>query len=144
MAELNELFFRLYEITFLVNREDPEVGEEKALELMAKYFETGLKRAYDDMGFRKGDAREFARIVGARDRSVGLDVRFPVVTKDKIVYQFHDDPFPGLKGEVEPEKLDATYMAFKVRYLLGDDWGYTTTKHIWKDGHTEHVIEKKA
>jgi hypothetical protein len=145
MAEKNEAFFTFCQNMFLNLKEDPEIGEEKALELMGKTLEMGLKEAYDATGFQKGNPKDFERVLRARDESVGLRVEFPEVTDNKIIYQFHDDPFPGLKGEVDPGKLDATYMAFKVSYLLGNDWGYTTTKHKWRgDDFTEHVIERKA
>ncbi|MCD6247404.1 MAG: hypothetical protein J7J87_03175 [Candidatus Diapherotrites archaeon] len=142
MKEYNAPFFALYENTFLVLKEN--FGEEKALEIFTKIMERGLKKAYDAMGFQKGNPQDFARVLRARDESVGLHVEFPEVSENKIVYQFHTDPFPNLKGQVEPEKLDATYMGFKVRYLLGNNWGYKTTKHLWKgDPYTEHVIFKK-
>ena len=138
----NKAFFGLYENWFLVLKE--ELGEAKALELFTKVMCFGLGKAYDSMGFKKGFAKEFARVVGARDDSVGLCVEFPEVSEKRIVYQFHTDPFPGLKGKVAPEKLDATYMQFKVDYLLGAGWSYKTTKHLWKgDKFTEHVITKK-
>lgn len=140
--EYNTAFFSLYENVFLVLKD--EFGEEKALTLFRKIMERGLEKAYSAMGFEKGDPKDFARVVGERDNNVGLRVELPFVGEAKIVYQFHTDPFPNLNGHVEPEKLDDTYMAFKVRFLLGDDWSYRTTKHIWKgDQYTEHVIEKQ-
>lgn len=140
--DYNKAFFGLYENWFLVLKE--EIGEERAIELFTKVMVLGLKKAYDAMGFGKGVAKEFARVVGARDDSVGLRVEFPEVSENRIVYQFHTDPFPGLKGKVAPEKLDATYMRFKVDYLLGQGWSYMTTKHLWRgDSFTEHVITKK-
>lgn len=145
MAERNDAFFNLYQITFLVNKE--RHGEEEALTLMSKYLEAGLKKSYDsaEPPFQKGNPQDFARVVKARDEGVGLRVEFPAITDNRIVYQFHTDPFPDLKGEVEAGKLDATYMAFKVSYLLGEGWSYTTTKHKWKGNEfTEHVIERKA
>lgn len=137
----NSAFFGLYENLFIVLKE--ELGEETALELFGKVMERGLTKAYDAAGFEKGSAVDFCRVVGDRDEGVGLEVDFPEVAENKIVYRFHTDPFPGLKGKVTPEKLDATYMRFKVRYLLGDDWQYKTTKHVWKgDAFSEHVITK--
>jgi hypothetical protein len=141
MKEYNTAFFSLYENLFLVLKDN--FGEEKALELFRQIMEKGLKKAYDSSGFQRGNPQEFARVVGARDESVGLYVKFPEVTENRIVYQFHTDPFPGLKGHVALEKLDDTYMAFKVRYLLGENWSYTTTKHIWRDEFTEHVITRQ-
>ena len=55
-----------------------------------------------------------------------------------------DDPFPNLKGHVDPQKLDASYMNFKLKYLLGDDWEYKMTKHLWNGNDCiEHYIYKK-
>lgn len=143
MAKYNSAFFSVYENLYMVLKEN--LGEDKALELFRQIMDRGLKKAYDAAGFVKGEPQEFVRVVSARDQSVGLCVEFPEVRKDKIVYQFHIDPFPGLKGNVDPHKLDDTYMAFKIKYLLGDNWTYKTTKHIWKgELYTEHVISKKA
>jgi len=140
--ELNKAFFGLYENWFIVTKE--ELGEEKALNLFTKVMCFGLKKAYDAYGVKQGSPQEYARIVKERDNSVGLRVEFPEVSEKKIVYRFIDDPFPGLKGKVDYKKLDKTYMQFKVDYILGKNWGYTTTKHIWKgDSHTEHIITKK-
>ncbi|MBI4176339.1 MAG: hypothetical protein HY518_03980 [Candidatus Aenigmarchaeota archaeon] len=141
MAERNEAFFSLYENMFFVLKE--ELGEDRALDLFRNIVERGLKKSYDaaEPPFTKGYPQDFARVVGERDRKLGLDVRFPLVEDRKIVYQFHSDPFPRLKMHVSPENIDATYMRFKVSYLLGDGWGYRTTRHMWKgDGYTEHVI----
>lgn len=140
--QYNKAFFGLYENIFLVLKE--ELGEERALQLFSKVMQRGLRKAYDASGFQKGKARDFAKVVGERDASVGLKVSFPVVEENKIVYRFLTDPFPGLKQAVEPEKLDATYMGFKVNYLLGEEWGYKTGKHLWKgDEFTEHIISRK-
>lgn len=137
----NVAFFGLYQNFFLVLK--AEFGEPRALELFRQVMERGLKAAYDKMGFKKGNPKEFARVVGERDKSVGLKVKFPIVSKDKIVYQFWTDPFPGLKGQVAARLLDDTYMRFKVEYLLGNDWKYSTTKHLWNGSkYTEHLIEK--
>ena len=142
MKEYNAAFFGLYENTFLVLKEN--LGEQRALELFRQIMERGLKKSYDTSGFRRGDPRDFARVVGERDSSVGLHVEFPELKGGRIVYQFHTDPFPNLKGRVDRQKLADTYMAFKVGYLLGKGWGYRTTKHIWDgDKFTEHVIERQ-
>ncbi len=137
----NAEFFADYEQRFLEKLN--EFGETAALEHMRTLFASRLGSAYEKTGFTKGNPKDFARCVGERDASVGLHVSFEV-SDGKIVYRFHTDPFPGLRGEVEPEKLDATYMDFKVDFLLGSGWSYKTTKHIWRgDEYTEHVIEKK-
>lgn len=139
--EYNKAFFGTHERYFLVIKE--KYGKNKTLEIMETVMRINLGKAYDTMGFQKGSPQDFARVVGERDKSVGLDVKFPEVSENRIVYQFWTDPFPGLKGKVEPEELDATYMRFKVFYLLGEDWKYSTTKHLWNgDDCTEHVIEK--
>jgi len=141
MKEYNTAFFGLYENLFLVLKEN--VGEEKALGLFRQIMEKGLKKAYDTSEFEHGKPKDFVRVVSERDRNVGLQVEFPEITENKIVYQFRTDPFPDLKGQVEHKKLDDTYMTFKVRYLLGKDWVYKTTKHLWDgDEFTEHIIIK--
>lgn len=141
MKEYNAAFFGLYEKLFIILKEN--FGEEKALDLFRQIMEKGLKKAYDASGFERGNSQDFVRVVGERDRNVGLRVEFPEITENKIVYQFHVDPFPNLKSQVEYGKLDDTYMAFKIRYLLGESWTYKTTKHLWGgDEFTEHIITK--
>lgn len=138
----NKAFFGLYENVFLILKN--EFGEEKALDLFSKIMCFGLKKSYDASSFRKGTARDFAKVVGIRDKSVGLKVSFPKIENSTITYRFLADPFPNLKGKVDSHKLDETYMRFKVKYLLGTNWQYKTTKHIWKgDSFTEYVISKK-
>lgn len=140
MKEYNIAFFSLYENWFKLLK--TEFGENKAIELFRKAMETGLSKAYG-ASFTKGLTSEFARLVGERDNNVGLLVKFPEVSENKLVYQFHIDPFPNLKNEVSSEQLDDTYIAFKVRYILGDDWNYKNTTHIWNgDSYTEFVISK--
>jgi hypothetical protein len=140
MNPRNEAFFGLYENLFLVLKE--RMGGERALELFRTVMERGLEKAYGT-GFEKGNPHEFARVVGERDAAAGLRVEFPEVREDRIVYRFLDDPFPNLRGHVDPEKLDATYLRFKVSHLLGEGWTYQTLKHLWRgDGYTEHVITR--
>ena len=139
--EYNAAFFGVHETYFLVLKETR--GEKFALDMMRRVMKRALGKAYTFAGFKKGDPHSFARVVKARDEAVGLKVDFPEVTENRIVYRFHTDPFPSLKGHVSPDNLDATYMEFKVAFLLGKDWSYETTKHLWKgDAYTEHVIEK--
>ena len=134
----NAAFFGLFENTFKLLKK--EFGEEKALDLFTKLMATGLGKAYGD-NFIKGQPKEFARVVSERDKMVGLHVEVPQADDKTIIYQFHDDPFPNLKGEVDAEKLDKTYIDFKINYLLGEGWHYQTTKHLWwGDEYTEHVI----
>lgn len=143
MKEYNSALFGLYENMFLTLNQD--FGEEKALELFREIMKIGLKRAYDSSGFKKGSPQDFARVVRERDESVGLHVEFPEITEKRIVYRFHTDPFPNLRGHIDYEKLDGTYMAFKVGYPLGENWSYKTTKHFWDgDEFTEFVIERQG
>ena len=137
----NRPFFRLYENFFLVLRDT--LGEDEALGLMRRVFSKALGESYESSGFTQGSTSDFARVVGERDESVGLHVAFLNIADDGLVYRFHTDPFPGLKGEVEPGKLDATYIEFKVSCLLGRGWKYQTTRHLWDgDDFTEHVIKR--
>lgn len=140
--DYNTAFFGLHEVYFLVLKE--EKGESFALDTMRRVMERALGKAYAFAGIKKGDPNSFARIVGGRDESVGLKVEFPEISPNRIVYRFLTDPFPNLKGHIDADKLDATYMKFKVEFLLGKGWTYSTTKHLWKgDQFTEHIIEKK-
>lgn len=141
IKEYNAPFFGLYENWFKLLKN--ELGEEKALHLFRKAMQVGLSKAYGD-NFKKGLTTEFARLVGERDNNVGLLVKFPEISDHKLIYQFHTDPFPNLKDEVAPEKLDDTFIAFKVKHILGDDWHYKNTTHIWNgDSCTEFVIFKE-
>ncbi len=137
----NTAFFSLYEKVFLLSCE--LYGQEKALDFITKLFSRALGPAYGAMGFQKGSVFDFVRVVSERDAGVGLVVKFPNVTDLEITYQFHTDPFPGLKGKVDHHNLDRCYLAFKVSHLLGDDWTYQTTKHIWEGAPcSEHRIFK--
>lgn len=136
----NAAFFDLYESVYILMKE--KYGEGEAINFMRLLFAAKLKVAYESMGFTKGKVEDFVRCVGERDKSVGLKVSF-VFSSDKITYRFHTDPFPGLKGKVDPIKFDATYIEFKISYLLGDGWTYKNTKHILNgDEFTEYVITK--
>ena len=137
----NAAFFGLFENVFKLLKE--EYGEDRALEHFSTLMERGLSKSYGT-NLKTGDPVEFERLVAERDKLVGLHVKFPRVTDNELVYQFHDDPFPNLKGYVDPHKLDHCYMSFKVQYILGSEWDYKTTKHLWNgDAYTEHVIYKK-
>ena len=103
-------------------------------------METGLSKAYGS-NFKKGLTSEFARLVGERDNNVGLLVKFLEISDNKLIYQFYTDPFPNLKNEIASHNLDDTFIAFKVKYILGDDWSYKNTTHLWNgDSCTEFVI----
>lgn len=142
MKEYNAAFFGLYENWF--KQLQSEMGEEKTINLFRKVMETSLEKAYGT-NFQKGNPLDFIRLVGERDQHVGLSVSFPVVNDNKIIYQFHTDPFPNLKGFVNQDKLDDTYISFKIKYLLGDDWNYKNTAHIWDgDNYTEFSIVKSS
>jgi hypothetical protein len=135
----NKAFFGLYESIYETMREDK--GEFEALGFLKKLFSKALGKAYDEMGFQKGSYRDFCRVVAERDDGVGIEVDFPESSDRKIVYRFHTDPFPNLKGKVDPRLLADTYIRFKVEYLLGSNWTYETTRHIWEGSpFTEHVI----
>lgn len=140
MNEYNAAFFGLFENVFkLMKKED---GEDKALSCFRKLMTMGLSKSYGT-SFSKGDVDAFVKLVSERDVVVGLHVKFPKVSNTEIVYQFHDDPFPNLKGMVDYKKLDDCYLSFKVNHLLGDGWKYETTKHIWDgDAYSEHRIYK--
>lgn len=141
MVEYNSAFFGLYEKMFLVLKQS--LGEDKALDIFRQVMENGLKEAYDPMGFQKGNPQDFTRVLRERDETVGLRVEFPEISDNMIIYRFFTDPFPNLKGHVNHKRLDDTFMNFKIRYLLGNEWTYKTTKHIWEgDEFTEHVITK--
>lgn len=142
MKEYNKPFFSLYENVFLELKE--RLGQDGAIEVFKSLMKKGLSASYGD-DYQKGKTEEFARLVGERDELVGLEVKFPVVEEDKLVYQFHTDPFPGLKGKVDSKDLDETYMNFKVKYILGDDWKFKTTKHLWEGApFTEHEIYREV
>lgn len=136
----NSAFFGLFENVFKLLK--AEYGEAKALDMFTKLMEMGLSKSYGK-DFQFGKSSEFERIVSERDRVVGLRVEFPLVTENKIVYQFHDDPFPNLKGEVSHNDLDKCYLQFKINYILGAGWEYKTTKHLWDgDLFTQHEINR--
>lgn len=139
MQNFNLALFSLYEHMYVTYSELH--GSEYALKFMEKLFAKALGKAYLAAGFSKGNVDDFSKVVKERDEGVGLPVEFPLVTPNKIIYRFHKDPFPNLKNVVSASELDSTYMNFKVKFLLGEQWAYTTTHHIW-DGHpfTEHVI----
>lgn len=138
MEKYNAPFFGLYENWFKLLKH--EFGETKAINLFRKVMEIGLTKAYGS-SFEKGIATEFVRLVGERDRNVGLAVKFPVVSENKLIYQFHTDPFPNLKNEISSQQLDDTYISFKINYILGHDWKYKNTRHFWNgDDFTEFVI----
>ncbi len=138
----NAAFFGAHEAYFLILKELE--GEDFALKAMRRVMERNLGRAYSAMEFEKGSPHGFVRVVGERDKSVGLRVEFPHVSNRKVVYRFHTDPFPNLRGHVDPYKLDATYMKFKVDFLLGSKWKYDTASHLWLGApYTEHVITRK-
>ena len=141
MQEFNAAFFGSLERVFLLYKE--KHGKNAALSFMQELFSHRLKEGYDSLGFKKGNLGDFGRVVRENDMQLGLKVEI-YLFDDKVTYRFLDDPFPGLKGTLDHASCDSMYMDFKVNYLLGKKWFYTTTKHVWKgDGLTEHVIEKK-
>jgi hypothetical protein len=136
----NSAFFSLFENVFLLLKE--KYGEGTALELLTNLMEKGLSKSYGT-NFEKGSPIAFEQIVGERDRLVGLRVEFDSITENGLIYRFLDDPFPNLKGHVDPQLLDQCYMKFKLNFILGPEWDYKTTKHLWHNStYTEHVIYK--
>ena len=141
MTAYNEAFFGGMQ-NFFIEIYDTE-GKEIALQRMAGALGRGLSKAYDTLGFETGSIDDFACVVGIRDETVGLSVEFRK-ENDCLHYIFHTDPFPNLKKYVTAKEIDATYIPFKIKYLLGDGWKYKTIKHLWNgDSCTEHVIEMK-
>lgn len=139
--EYNALFFGLYELFFKVMKQ--ELGEAKALDIFRKVMEAGLAPAFGT-DFKKGSIDEFARIVGGVDAAVGLKVEVVKVNENEFYFRLLNDIFPGLKGLVAHDKIDAIYMPFKVSHILGTGWGYRCTKHLWNnDPYIEFHIFKK-
>jgi hypothetical protein len=138
--DYNAAFFGLYENvlkTLLI-----ELPNTEAIRIFTTIMEMGLKKAYDASGFAQGDVQDFIRIVSERDHSVGLPVEIRALSSTQICYRFLMDPFPNMQGMISHEVLDRTYMAFKVRYLLGPHWTYKNIKHLWKgDAYTEFLLE---
>ena len=142
MKEFNAPFFQLYENIFLEYSELH--GTQQALRFLKWLFSRTLEKAYSSFNFTKGNINHFAKLVRERDENVGLRVELPLVTENKIIYQFHQDPFPNLKTIINAGELDNTYIEFKINFLLGNQWSYHTTQHIWDNApFTEHVITKK-
>jgi hypothetical protein len=140
MNTYNAAFFGLYENWFKTIKK--EFGENEALRLFRTVMEEGLSQAYGS-DFDKGSTKEFVRLVGERDQNVGLEVSFPMVEQDKLIYRFHTDPFPHLKGVVDSHRLDDTYIRFKVNFILGQQWHYENVCHIWSGAsYTEFLIQK--
>ncbi len=140
MPEYNAAFYN--GLTSVVLALKKRYGEAEAVDVMREVFSARLKAVYDKLGFVRGSTEDFVRVVGANDEMLGLKVEFKI-EQNKIIYRFHTDPFPLLKGQVDPN-FDDSYLKFKVEYVLGQDWKYTTTKHIWRgDPFTEHMIERK-
>ena len=140
--EYNKAFFGLWEKVFIELKN--EYGTKQCLLIARKIMEKSLADAYDATGFKKGKPEEFSRILKLRDNDVGLDVDFPIVTENEIVYDFKTDPFPNLKNDFSVDEIYSTFIPFKIKYILGDNWNYKITKNIWnKDKFTEIVITKE-
>jgi len=141
MTEYNAAFYNGLTAVFIEYKK--RHGEEQAIDFMRSVFSSRLKDVYDKLGFVKGSPEDFIRVVRTNDEMLGLEVEFELAV-DKIIYRFHTDPFPNLKGHVDPTKFDDSYLRFKVEYILGDGWTYSTPKRLWRgDPFTEHVIEKR-
>jgi hypothetical protein len=136
----NTAFFSLLENTFITLKS--RFDEDVAIDIFTEIMEKGLRDSYGT-SFIFRDTSEFVRLVSQRDASVGLKVEFPCIQTDKLVYRFYTDPMPRLNGIIDYFKLDAVYMNFKIGYILGNDWSFSTTKHIWLgDECSEHIIVK--
>jgi hypothetical protein len=140
MVEYNKPFFKLYETFFLKLME--KLGR-NGIKLWKEVMHQALNSAYIESGAKKGGGiDEFIKVVGERDKGVGLIVSFEK-TNDGFIYRFYTDPFPGLKGKTELETLVDTYLSVKRDFFLGKDWDYKTTKHIWNgDEYSEHIFTK--
>ena len=125
MEKFNAPLFGLYENIFIEYSKLHGINE--ALRFFEKLFARSLSKAYLATGFSKGNIDHFIRVVKERDESVGLPVSALIKAQDKILYQFHQDPFPNLKSIVEKHDLDRTYINFKIKFLLGSEWFYHTT-----------------
>jgi len=140
MVKYNTAFFASLETMFeiLLKR----FGKKIALTIFKEFMELNLTKAYSEiLAKRLSGKGNFKKIVGERDKALGLKVEFEDFNEKSFAYRFLTDPFPNLKGLVKPEELDAGYLKFKIFYFLGKNWGYKTTKHFWKgDGQTEHII----
>ena len=140
MKEYNQPFFKLLENTFIILSENFKPDD--SLKIFTKIMEKGLRSSYGEIT-KKGDVNNFIKLVGERDKNVGLQVEFSILNENQFLYRFISDPMPGLKEYVESKILDSTYMDFKVRHILGNEWSYSTNKHIWHgDKYTEHLISK--
>ena len=135
----NQAFFGLWEQIFLELKSS--YGKEETLNFCKHVMEKSLAKAYDSTGFKKGSPNEFARVLKLRDNAVGLDVDFPKVTDNEIIYQFKTDPFPNIKSQFTTDEVYSTFIPFKIHYILGENWGYKITKDMWKkDTFTEITI----
>ena len=88
MTTYNAAFFGLFENVFKLLKQ--EYGEERALELFSELMTMGLSKSYGN-DFKKGDLVAFERMVGERDRMVGLKVEFTRNSANELIYQFHDE-----------------------------------------------------
>lgn len=137
----NEEVLNKYQEAFKTQLKDH--GKQRALDFMRELFAQELAPAYDDFGFEKGNAIDFANCVSSRDESLGLNVEVDLPQENKIVYRLHEDLFPQLKDIVAASEIDSTFLEFNVSYLLGEDWCVETSRHIW-DGapFSEYVITR--
>lgn len=82
MTTYNAAFFGLFENVFKLLKQ--EYGEERALELFSELMTMGLSKSYGN-DFKKGDLVAFERMVGERDRMVGLKVEFTL--KNPLIFK---------------------------------------------------------
>lgn len=137
----DEAYFKSLESAYL--EYEKAAGTPAAIEALGRTMAQHLKLAYDRVGFVKGDPQQFVRAVRLRDQAVGIEAEMVSEEGRRIIYRILEDPFSGLKGKIDREALDATYMRFSVDYLLGEGWTYRAARHMWL-GHAfiEYRIEK--
>lgn len=140
MVEYNLAFFKLYERFFLKLNE--KFGK-KGIDIWKETMRDTLIAAYCESGAKEnGGMDDFIKYVGERDKSVGLQVTFKR-TREGFIYRFYNDPFPGLKGQVDWKIIVDSYLSAKRDFFLGKQWVYYTPKHIWDgDEYIEHVFKK--
>jgi len=138
MNNYNHAFFGLWEE--LLKELKVTYGKNEALQLATRIMEKSLSKSYNATGFEKGSGIEFARVLKIRDNAVGIDVLFPEINQNKIVYQFITDPFPNLKEHYTTEEIYSTFIPFKIRHILGENWTYSISKDIWKNDEITEVI----
>ncbi len=120
-------------------------GEHRALHFLSTLMSKNLGIVYKNAGAKDLSGPEgFKKYVIGTDSSMGIKSTFSVLGPEKFSYKLYTDIFPNLKGLVDPQKLDETFVKYKVHFFFGPEWSYSATKHIWKgDECTSYIIRKK-